>query len=232
MGLPYATTLVLNQAALLGALGGSEAQTAARHAQEAVSVSVEHDLAVPEQRARFSQGALLAQDGELKRGIELMRGSTAANESQSARNRHTLYLGLLASAHANLGEPEISLKLLAEAMQTAEATEERFFAAELHRLRGNVLLTFGRSEDAETELCRALAVARQQGARWWELRAATTLAKHWEQQKRYPEAYRLLHPVYTWFAEGFDSHDLQDAKALLDALRPHSERRKAEGARG
>ena len=225
MRLPFAAALVLNQAALLGALGGGEAQTAARHALEAVSVSVEHDLAVPEQRARFSQGALLAQGGELQRGIALMRGTIAADASHSARNRHTLYLGHLASAHAGLGESEVALNLLAEAMQTAKTTEERFFAAELHRLRGKVLLALGRNEDAETELCRALAVARQQGARWWELRAATTLAKHWQQQERYGEAYCLLQPVYTWFTEGFGSQDLQDAKALLASLKPHAERK-------
>ena len=231
MGLPFATALVLTQAALLGILGGVEAQSAAMHAQEAVSVSVEHSLVVPEQRARFIQGALFAQGGDLQGGIELMRATTAADASHSARNRHTLYLGHLASAHANLGEPEVSLHLLAEAIQTAETTEERFFAAELHRLRGKVLLTLGRSKDAETELWRALTVAQRQGARWWELRAATTLAKHWQQQKRDVEAYFLLDPVYRWFVEGFDTQDLQDAKALLDALRPDSES-KAQVARG
>jgi class 3 adenylate cyclase/tetratricopeptide (TPR) repeat protein len=230
MRLPYPTALVLNQAALLGALGGGEAQTAARHALEAVSVSVEHDLAVPEQRARFSQGALLAQGGELLRGIALMRGTIAADASHSARNRHTLYVGQLAAAHADLGEPGVALNLLAEAIETAETTEERFFAAELHRLRGKVLLALGRNEDAETELWRALAVARQQGARWWELRAATTLAKHWQQQERYAAAYGLLQPVYSWFAEGFARHDLQDAKALLASLKPHAES-KAQVAR-
>ena len=231
MGLPFATALVLNQAALLGVLGGGEAQSAAMHAQEAVSVSVEHSLVVPEQRARFIQGALFAQGGDLQGGIELMRATTAADASHSARNRHTLYLGHLASAHANLGEPQVSLHLLAEAIRTAETTEEMFFAAELHRLRGKVLLTLGRSKDAETELWRALTVAQRQGARWWELRAATTLAKHWQQQKRASEAYFLLDPVYRWFAEGFDTQDLQDAKALLDALRPDSES-KARVARG
>ena len=231
MGLPFATALVLTQAALLGILGGVETQSAAMHAQEAVSVSVEHSLVVPEQRARFIQGALFAQGGDLQGGIELMRATTAADASHSARNRHTLYLGHLASAHANLGEPQVSLHLLAEAIQTAETTEEMFFAAELHRLRGKVLLTLGRSKDAETELWRALTVAQRQGARWWELRAATTLAKHWQQQKRDVEAYSLLDPVYRWFAEGFDTQDLQDAKALLDALRPDSES-KAQVARG
>jgi predicted ATPase len=201
------------------------------HAQEAVSVSVEHGLVVPEQRARFIQGALFSQGGELQRGIELMRGTTAADASHSARNRHTLYLGHLASAHANLGEPEVSLHLLAEALQTAETTEERFFAAELHRLRGKVLLTLGRSKDAEAELWRALTVAQRQGARWWELRAATTLAKHW-QRTRAVEAYSLLEPVYRWCAEGFETQELQDAKALLDALRPESESKGQVAPRG
>jgi predicted ATPase len=121
--------------------------------------------------------------------------------------------------------------LLAEALQTAETTEERFFAAELHRLRGKVLLTLGRSKDAEAELWRALTVAQRQGARWWELRAATTLAKHW-QRTRAVEAYSLLEPVYRWFAEGFETQELQDAKALLDALRPESESKGQVAPRG
>ena len=218
MGLPFTTALVLNHVALLGALGG-DVQSAAAHAGEAVAISVEHGLAAPKQRARFFQGALLAQDGDLQPGIELMRTAIAADESHSARNRHTLYLGYLASAHANLGQPEIGLALLNDAIQRVEGTNERFFAAELHRLRGKVLLALGRSEEAEAGLRLALTIARQQEARWWELRAATSLAKHWRDQHKYGDAHALLQPVYSWFVEGFDTQDLKDARALLDELR-------------
>jgi predicted ATPase len=109
--------------------------------------------------------------------------------------------------------------LLNEAIQTAEITSERFFKAELYRLRGKMLLSLGKKGEAEAGLLQALTIARQQQARWWELRAATSLAKHWHEEGRYVEACSLLQPVYGWFVEGFDTTDLKDAKALLDELR-------------
>ena len=147
-----------------------------------------------------------------------MRNAMAAAERNSARNRRTLYLGHLASAHARLGVPEVGLDLLDEAIQMAEITNERFFEAELHRLRGKMLLELGEESEAEAALRRALTIARQQQARWWELRAATTLAKHWHEEGKYVEACFLLQPIYNWFVEGFDTPDLKTAKALVDKL--------------
>jgi predicted ATPase len=148
-----------------------------------------------------------------------MRNAMAAAEGSAERNRRTLYLGHLASAHASLGQPEVALDLLDEAIQTADKINERFFEAELHRLRGEILLTMGRRGEAEAGLRRALTIAQQQQARWWELRAATTLAKHWRGEGKCLEAYSLLQPVYGWFVEGFDTASLKDAKALLGELR-------------
>jgi len=82
-----------------------------------------------------------------------------------------------------------------------------------------MLLTLGKRGEAETGLRRALTIAQQQQARWWELRAATTLAKHWHDEGKYLEAYSLLQPIYGWFVEGFDTTPLKDAKALLGELR-------------
>jgi predicted ATPase len=180
--------------------------------------SIEHSLADYEQRARFIQGALLAQSGDPQHGIELMHSAIAAIECTNSVNRRTLYLGHSAAAHASLGQPEVGLDLLDEAIQTADKIKERFFEAELHRLRGEMLLTLGRRGEAEAGLRRALTIAQQQHARWWELRAATTLAKHWHDEGKYIEAYSLLEPVYRWFVEGFDTPDLKGAKALLDEL--------------
>jgi predicted ATPase len=146
-------------------------------------------------------------------------------------NRRTLYLGHSAAAHARLGQPEVGLDLLNEAIQTAEITDERFFEAELHHLRGKTLLTLCRNDEAEAELQRALTIAHQQQARWWELRAATSLAMYWHDGGKYLEAYSLLHPVYSWFIEGFDTAYLRDAKALLDELRDLSGRQTQRGRR-
>ena len=218
MGLPFTTALALSHIAFLGLLGGDPG-AAASYADETLSCSMEHRLAAPEQESRFTQGALLAQGGNPRRGIELMRNAMTAAESNAAHSRRSMYLGHVAAAHASLGKAEVGLNVLDEAMRMVEASNERFFEAELHRLRGKVLLILGRKGEAEVELRCALTIAQQQQAHWWELRAATTLAKHWHDDGKYVEAYSLLQPVYGWFVEGFDTASLEDAKALLDELR-------------
>jgi class 3 adenylate cyclase/tetratricopeptide (TPR) repeat protein len=218
MGLAFTTVFALDGEAFLGVLG-ADPESAAAHANEAAAYGIEHNLADYEVRARFSQGALLAQGGDPEHGIELMRNAMAAADSNGARNRCTLYLGHIAAAHASLGQPDVGLTLLDEAIQTAETLGERFFEAELHRLRGDLLLMLGREGEAETGLLRALTIARQQEARWWELRAATSLAKHWHNQGKYTQAYSLLQPTYSWFVEGFETQPLKSAKALLHELR-------------
>src|SRR5499433_3373488 len=185
MGLTYSTALALSHVAILGTIG-CDPQRAAAYADEAIALSVEHRLASPAHRARFFRGALLAQNGDPQAGIELMRNAIEATEGNAERNRRTLYLSHLASAHASLGQPTVALDLLDEAIQTAEVTSEKFFEAELYRLRGEMLLTLGKRGEAEAGLRRALTIAQQQQARWWELRAATTLAKHWHDEGNRP----------------------------------------------
>ena len=101
-----------------------------------------------------------------------------------------------------------------------DTTGERYYAPELHRLKGELLLQHSSDNQADAETCfhHALEIARSQQAKSLELRAATSLARLWQQQGRLQEAYDLLAPVYDWFTEGFDTADLQEAKALLDAL--------------
>ena len=101
-----------------------------------------------------------------------------------------------------------------------DTTEVRYYAAELYRLKGALLLQQAAPDAAQAEACfhQALDVARQQQAKSWELRAATSLARLWQSQDKRQEAYALLAPVYEWFTEGFDTADLQEARVLLDAL--------------
>jgi class 3 adenylate cyclase/tetratricopeptide (TPR) repeat protein len=218
IGLAFTIAIALDGEALLGALGANPKRAIA-HADEAMLHSIEHNFADFEHRARFSQGALLAQGGDPQHGIELMDSAFAAIERTNSVNRRTLYLGHSAAAHASLGQLEVGLDLLNEAIQTADKIDERFFEAELHHLRGKILLALGRKGQAEAELRRALMIAQQQQARWWEVRAATTLAKHWRDEHKYQEAYSLLEAVYGWFAEGFNTGSLKDAHALLGELR-------------
>jgi predicted ATPase len=126
----------------------------------------------------------------------------------------------LAEVTDHLGHTEDGLQALAEAHALVEQHEERYWEAEVHRLRGVLLLRQPGTPQAEAEtwLQRALDVARRQEAKSLELRAATSLSRLWQQQGKRAEARALLAPAYSWFTEGFDTADLQEAKALLEEL--------------
>jgi predicted ATPase len=136
---------------------------------------------------------------------------------------------MLAESYRRLGQPQAGLMALAEARALIATTSEEFYAAEIARLEGELLLQAGSQAPdvgagtspalaAETCLQHALQVARRQQTRWWELRAAMSLSRLWQQQGKRAAAYELLAPVYGWFTEGFDTADLQEAKALLADL--------------
>src|SRR5207248_7964948 len=130
------------------------------------------------------------------------------------------FLALLAEVHGTLGQPETGLTMLTEALTLVDTTGERWYESEIYRLKGELLLQQSSDNQAEAESCfhKALAIARNQQAKSFELRTATSLARLWQQQRKRQEAHDLLAPVYAWFTEGFDTADLQDAKALLDIL--------------
>jgi predicted ATPase len=107
---------------------------------------------------------------------------------------------------------------LDDALQIVEGTGERWFAAELYRYKGQLLLRQGHPEAAEELYRKALSIAREQQAKMWELRAAVSIARFRRDQGRRAEACDLLAPVYGWFTEGFGTPDLKEAKALLEAL--------------
>jgi predicted ATPase len=122
---------------------------------------------------------------------------------------------LLAEVSAHLGHPEDGLHALVEAHTLMEQQEERYWEAEVCRLRGVLLLRQPGASQAEAEACFQLAldVARRQEAKSLELRAAMSLARLWQQQYKRAAAYEQLAPIYGWFTEGFDTADLKDAKA-------------------
>jgi predicted ATPase len=128
------------------------------------------------------------------------------------------YITLLAAACEIAARIEEGLTLLDDALQSVERTGERWFAAELHRRKGQLLLRQGHPEAAEELYRKALSIAVEQEAKLWELRAAVNLARLRGDQGRRAEARNLLAPVYNWFTEGFDTADLKEAKALLDEL--------------
>ena len=129
-------------------------------------------------------------------------------------------LGQIAQVCESMGQNDEALDLLAEALEIVERTGERQNEADLRRLRGEWLIAHRPAEraDAEASLHQALAVARRQSAKTWELRASTSLARLWRDQGKRTEARDLLAPIYGWFTEGFDTPDLKEAKALLEEL--------------
>jgi class 3 adenylate cyclase/predicted ATPase len=129
-------------------------------------------------------------------------------------------LTLLAETYGAAGQPEAGLRLLDEAHTVMDNTQERFYEAEMRRVQGALMLAQTADQHALAETCfqHALDVARRQQARSWELRAAMSLGRLWQQQGKRAEAPALLAPVYGWFTEGFDTADLQEAKTLLDEL--------------
>jgi len=128
------------------------------------------------------------------------------------------FITLLAAACEIAGQIQESLALVDEALQIVGWTGERWFAAELNRHKGQLLLQQGHAEAAEELYREALSIAREQEAKLWELRAAASLARLRRDQSRHAEGRDLLAPVYDWFTEGFDTPDLKEAKALLDEL--------------
>jgi predicted ATPase len=165
-------------------------------------------------------GWALAQQGQAQKGIEQIHQGLTTYCATGAEISRPYFLALLAEAQGIIGEPETGLTVLTEALTLTDTTGGRWCAPELYRLKGELLLQQHSGNRAEAEHCfhHALDIARSQQAKSFELRAATSLAKLWHQQRKRQEAHDLLAPVYHWFTEGFDTADLKDTKALLDAL--------------
>jgi predicted ATPase/class 3 adenylate cyclase len=191
---------------------------AQRHAEELLALSTEHDFPLFLGWAIALRGWGLVTLGEAREGLVLLkRGLTAVRATGAVAGTPRLYLWL-AEACAVLGQPLEGLDHLAEAAEIIETKEERAFEAELHRLRGNLMRATGDRSAAEQSYHQALAVAKRQSAKLWELLAAVSLARLWHDQGKRTEARDLLAPIYGWFTEGFDTPVLQNAKTLLDEL--------------
>jgi class 3 adenylate cyclase/predicted ATPase len=166
------------------------------------------------------RGWALADGGRLDDGIAEIRRGLANYRGTGAGLWSPYFLSLLAEAHGRAGQAAAGLSLVADALDRVEQTGARWIEAELHRLRGELLLALPEPDRREAEACfrQALAVAREQDARMWELRAATSLGQLWREQGKGAEARDVLAPIHGWFSEGLDTPDLQAAKALLDGL--------------
>jgi pimeloyl-ACP methyl ester carboxylesterase len=167
---------------------------------------------------RILRGWALAAQGRTDAGIDELRGGLELSRTTGARMDDPYYLGLLADACAPAGRHEEALAALDEALELVLGSRTFFYEAELHRLRGDVLLGVGRRDDGEASLERALEVAQRQGSPALELRAAVTLGRLRREQGREAEAARLVASAYAKLTEGFDTPDLVQGRALLEEL--------------
>jgi predicted ATPase len=168
----------------------------------------------------MNHGCVLAMTDNASNAVQSITSGLATYRSTGATLWVPLFLSYLALAHAKLREYEDAWRRMGEAMTAVESTKERWYEAEVNRMAGETaLMSPGRNTaKAEAYFERALTIARQQQAKSWELRAATSMARLWRDQGKRDEARDLLAPVYGWFTEGFDTLDLKQAKALLDEL--------------
>ena len=197
-----------------------EVQAVQEQAEVAIWITTEQSFPLLLGYATLFRGWALAEQGASVEGIMQIRQGLTLYRSTGQENFTTYYLALLVEAYGKHGQVDNALGTLDEAFALVEANNERYYAAELHRLKGELLLRQSSENQTEAETCfhHAISIAQNQSAKSWELRAAISLAKLWHQQGKRQEAHDLLAPVYGWFTEGFDTADLQEAKALLDTL--------------
>ena len=195
-----------------------EARAAQERAESALQVSGERGFALWSAWGRALRGWALAGQGRGDEGIVQLHEGIAALRAEEALML-LMALHFLAEAYGDVGRVEEALSTLDEGLCLVEESGGRYWEAEHHRLKGELLLIKGAAE-AQAEACfrRALEVARRQQARSWELRAATSLARLWQKQGKREEARQMLAEIYGWFTEGLDTADLKEAKVLLEAL--------------
>ena len=196
----------LNHAAIPYTLCGNRAAAAA-HAQELVALAEEKGSLFWKANGMVNQGSVLALTGRASDATEMLISGIAACRTTGATLWMPLYLPHLARAHAELGQFEEAWRCIGEAMTAAETTKEKWCEAEIHRTAGEIALMSPEPDAAKAQAHfeRAIAIARAQKAKSWELRAATSMARLWRDQGKRHEARDLLAPVYGWFTEGFDT---------------------------
>ena len=215
----HAPTLMIALADITHILCGNYA-IANTNLQDLVALADEKGVVWWQALGMSLQGYLSAVTGEASNSVRTISTAVTVWRSTGSTVFIPLSLLFLATAYAELGKLDDAGRCVGEAMTVVEKTEERWFEADIHHMAGKVAL-MSRQQDlakAEAYFERALAVARKQGAKSLELRAAMSMAGLWRDQGKRSEARDLLAPVYAWFSEGFDTIDLKKAKALLDAL--------------
>ncbi len=215
-------------------------------AEAGITLASEQGFPVWLGQGAILQGWALAKQGQIEEGITQIRQGLATDQAIEADIFHSYYLVLLAEAYGKAGQVEEGLAVLAEALTLVDKTGERFYEAELYRLKGTLTLQSKTSleqvsgesqtrqdqsenpkaqslnpksqEEAEACFLKAIEIAQRQQAKSLELRATMSLSRLWQKQGKQKEAHQMLSEIYGWFTEGFETKDLQEAKALLKEL--------------
>ena len=213
--LMYALLITSMTHLLVGNYAAATAQT-----DELLAVAEEKNTPFWKAFGRTVQGCALAEAGEDSDAVHQITSGIAALRSTGATWTLPSWLSYLGKSNADLRQFDDAWCCISEAMTAVETTKESWYEAEINRIAGEIALKSPQPDAAKAEVYfeRALAVARQQQAKSWELRAAMSLARLWRDQGKVQQARELLAPAYGWFTEGFDTRDLKEAKALLEEL--------------
>jgi predicted ATPase len=210
-----------------------EVQAAQEQAAAAMELAREHEFSLILAMGTIVQGWVLAGQGQEEDGIAHIRRGLFTFRATGAELIQTHWLASLAEVYGKVGMPEHGLHALAEALALATKNGERYYEAELYRLKGTLTHQFqaglaqaqgkskarqNKSGEVATYLLKAIDIARRQQAKLLELRAAVSLGRLWQHQGKKEDARQLLAEIYGWFTEGFDTPDLQEARALLTEL--------------
>jgi predicted ATPase len=197
-----------------------ERQQAQEQGETVRTLETEHGFGSYSAQSTMMQGWALATQGRAAEGMAQLHEGLDTYRAKGTELNLPSSLARLAEAYHLQGQVEEGLTVLAEALALVDKNDERWWEAELHRLKGELLQQQAIPDVFQAEICfqQALAVARHQQAKSLELRAAMSLSRLWQQQGKRAEAHQLLAEIYGWFTEGFDTTDLQEAKALLAEL--------------
>jgi predicted ATPase len=198
-----------------------EVQEVYESAEAVVAHSADQGFAQQVAIGTIFKGWTLVWQGQHQEGLVLLHQGLDAYRATGSEVWQSYFLALLAEVYGESGQTEVGLQVLSDAMTLVSKNGERFYEAEIHRLKGQLLLQQSPDNATEAESCfqQAISIAQNQSAKSWELRATTSLARLRQSQGKREEARELLKPVYEWFTEGFDTADLIDVKTLLEELK-------------
>jgi predicted ATPase len=239
---PYSLAFALNMAAWLHQFR-RERQAVQDRAEVMLALSSEQGFARSLVLGTLWRDSVLAEQGQGEEGVARLRQDLVAYRATGSEIYRPYWLALLAEAYGQVGRAEEGLTALAEALAVVDKTGERWYEAELYRLKGELTLqeasqkskvkgqkskietipqplTPSTQAETEAEVCflKAIEVAQKQQAKSLELRATVSLARLWQRQGKKEDAHQMLADIYGWFTEGLDTKDLQEAKALLNEL--------------